>query len=88
VPSGVWAADEYDLLRRWDGDLAFQSPSTFGCHQADGSLCAGWVGHRDAPTELLAIRLGIAHEVIAPEVADYRTDVSLFSSGAQAAEHG
>lgn len=88
VPSGVWAAAEYQRLPDWDGGLIEQSQATFRCHQMDGSLCSGWVAHRGDPTELLAVRIGIASGHLAPEVADYSTTVPLFGSGREACEHG
>jgi hypothetical protein len=87
VPSGVWDASEYEKLPRYDGDPAFQNPRAFDCHQADGHLCAGWLGHRD-PYDLLAVRIGILHGTIDPACVDYTTDVPLFASGAEAAAHG
>jgi hypothetical protein len=93
VPSGVWSADEYDKLLDYDGEPADQAVapagvSLFHCHQADGHLCSGWVGHREHPAELLAIRLGVSNGQVAPETMDYTTEVPLFASGAEAAEWG
>jgi hypothetical protein len=92
VPSGIWDASEYDKLITYDGEIVTQAitgaTAAFGCHQADGSLCAGWVGHREHPADLLAVRLGVSGGSIDPAVYDYRTDVPLFASGAEAAEHG
>ena len=91
VPSGVWAAEEYAILPRYDGSILEQALSgastAFACHQADGHLCSGWVGHRD-PADLLAIRLGISSGTIDPSVIDYRTTVPLFRSGSEACRHG
>lgn len=90
VPSGVWATEEYDVLRRFDGDIADQAAAgavrPFACHASPECLCAGWVGHRD-PTDLLALRIGVCHD-LDPSVMDYRTDVPLWESGAAAADHG
>jgi hypothetical protein len=92
VPSGVWSAAEYDKLPAYDGEIQDQVASgafaPFGCHQADGQLCAGWAGHRDQPGDLLAVRIGISRGSVDPSAVDYRTSVPLFSSGAEAAEHG
>ncbi|WP_067904162.1 DUF6283 family protein [Nocardia vaccinii] len=49
APSGVWDAEEYEKLRLYDLDMAFQPPRLFQCHQADFDsgvrrLCAGWAG--------------------------------------------
>lgn len=93
VPSGVWAAAEYDLLERYDGDTAQQAmagaTAVFGCHQATGEVCAGWA-HVHGNEDCLALRL--AHLASPPvdvdAVLDYTTSVPLFASGAEAAAHG
>lgn len=90
VPSGVWAADEYDKLAAYDRDTAYQPHGLFLCHQQDGRVCAGWVGcHGD---QLLALRLAAATgQMSADDVAaclDFASPVPLFRSGAEAAEHG
>lgn len=91
VPSGVWAAAEYECLRRYDGSIAEQAMAgatrPFSCHSSPDSLCAGWVGHRDHPADLLAVRIGM-HRDVDPAVLDYTTDVPLWPSGAAAADHG
>lgn len=92
VPSGVWDESEYVRLCQYDGSIAEQAMNggmaAFGCHQADGYLCSGWVGHRDEPGDLLAIRIGILQGTTDPSVVDYITTVPLFASGAEAAAHG
>jgi hypothetical protein len=87
VPSGVWDVSEYAKLPEYDGDTAYQSPASFYCHQQDGSVCAGWLGHRD-PYDLLAVRLGVRSGLLDESCFDYTTDVPLFASGAEAAAHG
>jgi hypothetical protein len=91
VPSGIWAPEEYCLLRAFDGDLAEQAAAgathPFLCHSSPRNLCAGWAGHRN-PMDLLAVRLGITAGHLDITVAYYTTDVPLFQSGAEAAEHG
>jgi hypothetical protein len=87
VPSGIWHPDEYVKLCRYDGDTSGQDVATFHCHRDPDDLCAGWLGHRD-PVDLLAVRLGILRGTIDPAMIDYRTDVELFASGTEAAEHG
>lgn len=93
VPSGVWHESEYEKLEKYDGDIGDQmqhfpeSCHAFSCHQGDGQLCSGWLGHRD-PTELIAVRLGVSSGNLDPSVIDYTTDVPLFASGEEAAEHG
>jgi hypothetical protein len=85
VPAGIWHADEYAKLPRYDGETFEQLEGTalFFCHQQDGNLCAGWLGCHD-PAELLALRL---HRVT-PETFAYRSPIPLFASGAEAAAHG
>lgn len=95
VPSGIWAAEEYQKLPQFDADMPYQPTGLFLCHQHDqGSensrLCAGWVGcHGD---DLLALRIAYAtgsmsvRELIA--TTSYTTSVPLFKSGAEAAAHG
>lgn len=87
VPSGVWDESEYVKLPEYDGDTASQSPVGFFCHQADGSVCSGWLGHRDA-YDLLAVRLGVIRGQLDESCLDYKTDVPLFATGAEAAAHG
>jgi len=92
APSGLWSQDEYDKLPIYDGEITDQvfkgAFAVFMCHQKDGTLCAGWVaGHR--PHELLALRVAGMHgERIDDSVWDYKTDIAVFSSGAEAREHG
>jgi hypothetical protein len=93
VPSGVWAEAEYDTLLNFDGEPHEQAMNPGGlhlfmCHQADEKLCSGWVGHKDSPHDMLALRIGVARGEVAREALDYATDVPLFASGAEAAEHG
>jgi hypothetical protein len=87
VPSGVWQASEYRLLERYDGPTGEQPANPFFCHQGDNHLCSGWVGHKE-PYDLLAVRLGISFGAVDPSTLDYTTDVPLFESGRDAAEHG
>jgi len=89
VPSGVWAEHEYAKLIAYDGDIIDQvingATQVFGCHQRDGHLCAGWVATHGAPN-LLALRLRADN--VPDETWDYKTDVPVFKSGAEAAKHG
>lgn len=89
APSGLWAEDEYIKLLRYDGEIIDQVASgattTFGCHQRDGHLCAGWLACH-GPDNLLAMRL-LANDV-PKETWNYSTDVPVFRSGAEAAAHG
>jgi hypothetical protein len=92
VASGIWHEDEYDKLPTYDGDIPEQvmqgGMAAFHCHTEPDNLCAGWVGHREHPTDLLAVRLGLSSGSMDPSVAEYITEVPLFSSGTEAAEHG
>lgn len=87
VPAGIWNAEEYAKLPRYDGETAEQlfagGTALFFCHRKDRNLCAGWVGCHDLD-HLLAVRLHRVH----PDTFDYQSPVPLFSSGAEAAEHG
>lgn len=84
VPSGIWAEHEYDKLPGYDGPTWAQHPGLFMCHQRDGHLCGGWLACHD-PRELLALRFpGLVHA----SVYNYKTDVPVFRSGAEARAHG
>lgn len=92
VPSGVWDEEEYEKLPRYDRPTYDQlSDGLFQCHQNGRNddkarLCAGWVAvHGD---QSLALRLAVVSGRVDPSVMDYSTDVELFGSGAEAAEHG
>lgn len=91
VPSGVWHSDEYAKLPTYDGETFDQPPGVFHCHQQDGRVCAGWVGCHDMDNNL-GLRMATMTGSIDPETADaildYESEVPLFSSGAEAAEHG
>jgi hypothetical protein len=90
VPSGVWDAGEYAKLPDYDAPTALQPPGLFLCHQADGRVCAGWVGCHDSE-ELLALRLAALQGMNPQELAAtraYTSPVPLFGSGKEAAEHG
>lgn len=92
VPSGVWARDEYERLPKWDGEIADQAiQGAFGlflCHQNGEDLCAGWVGHREEPADLLALRLAMSRGEVESAVIRFETSVPLFESGAAARDHG
>lgn len=89
VPSGVWAAEEYDKLPSYDGEIVEQlmkgGTALFLCHQQNNALCSGWLGCH-GPENLVALRLH--HEHVRPEVFEYESPIPLFSSGVEAAEHG
>lgn len=84
VPSGVWHESEYEKLRPYDNDTAYQPQAPFFCHATQEFLCHGWavVGGYD----LLALRI---LELSALEPIDIPpTRVPLFSTHAEAADHG
>lgn len=87
VPAGIWSADEYAKLPRYDGETGDQimkgATGLFFCHQQNGKLCAGWVGCHDMRHNA-AVRLS----PVARETFTYKSPVPLFSSGAEAALHG
>ncbi|MEU3756762.1 DUF6283 family protein [Streptomyces olivoreticuli] len=96
VPSGVWAHDEYEKLRRYDVPTVEQPPRLFQCHQADADsavarICAGWAGCHDG-AHLLALRIGILEgsidEATYQATIEYESPVPLFASGNEAADHG
>ncbi len=85
VPSGIWEQHEYNKLPGYDGQTWEQEMALFMCHQKDGNLCAGWLACHN-PRQLLALRL--PRKDLDPAVYDYKTDVPVFSSGAEAKKHG
>jgi hypothetical protein len=89
VPSGVWAANEYEKLPGYDGDpldqLIAGATAPFFCHQRDGQLCAGWVGCHDMSNTVAAV---VNTHRFDPSVFGYVSPVPLFASGAEAAAHG
>lgn len=91
VPSGVWAAEEYDKLPEFDKPTGFQPPAVFFCHQQDGRLCAGWCGTHDMENSL-GLRLAVPFGSITKEAQDaalaYESPVPLWESGQAAADHG
>lgn len=91
VPSGVWSADEYEKLREYDGQGFEQPLSVFQCHQNERSddrarLCAGWVACHGQ--DLIGLRIAVARGRMDPKVLEYTTDVPVFASGTEAADHG
>lgn len=87
VPSGLWSAEEYAKLARYDGGTGDQiiqgGTGLFMCHRKPANLCAGWVGCHDMRRNA-AVRIS----PVAPEAFDYVSPVPLFASGAEAAAHG
>ncbi|MGH3716534.1 MAG: DUF6283 family protein [Micromonosporaceae bacterium] len=96
VPSGLWAREEYEKLRRYDTATIEQPPAVFTCHQKDREaagrrVCAGWAGCHDGDN-LLALRIaavsGVMSAADVQAVIDYVSPVDLFASGSEAADHG
>ncbi|MFC1436631.1 DUF6283 family protein [Streptacidiphilus sp. N1-10] len=96
VPSGVWAHEEYEKLRRYDAPTVDQPPRLFQCHQTDADstiarICAGWAGCHDS-AHLLALRIAILEgsidETTYQAMLEYESSVPLFASGNEAADHG
>jgi uncharacterized protein DUF6283 len=91
VPAGIWVEHEYGHLEGYEGDTGAQAMAgalaVFFCHGTPELVCAGWAavaGNEDS----LALRVAAAqgHDISA--VLAYTTDVPLFASGHEAAEHG
>jgi hypothetical protein len=89
VPSGVWAAAEYERLPGYDGPTHAQTEiGVFLCHQGNDELCSGWAALSDEDTLALRIARSIDPDVDIQACIDHATDVPLFASGAEAAAHG
>lgn len=88
-PSGVWSEGEYSKLPEYDRPTWGQPPTIFHCHTAPDLACSGWVAVFDM-TESLGLRIAVSMGLVTdPGVFyDYTTKVAMFSSGAEAAEHG
>jgi hypothetical protein len=91
VPSGVWAASEYNKLPEYDLPTPFQPTGVFMCHQGNDRLCAGWCATHDMPHTLamrVALSMGTLSRDVFLAVMGYKTTVPVFATGAEAAEHG
>lgn len=90
VPSGIWAAEEYDKILPFDNETPFQPQNVFLCHQADGCLCRGWLDVHGSG--LLGVRLACARGTMRYEAVGKALDegpaVPVFDTAAQAAAHG
>jgi Family of unknown function (DUF6283) len=85
VPSGVWAAEEYDKLRPYDNPTAEQPFQGFSCHATPEYYCHGWaVVHtsRGHAYDLIALRFS------PPSTWPEPCGIELFDSGNEAADHG
>lgn len=80
VPSGIWAAEEYEKLRKYDRPTWEQPPIGFLCHATSDFYCHGWAAvHGD---HALVFRLD-------PPDGEIRAgNTPLFTSGAEAVDHG
>lgn len=86
VPSGVWAPEEYEKLRRYDAPTGDQPLAAFMCHATPERLCHGWAvvhSSRGHDFDLLALRF-MFHDAKVPNEAA----VPLFASGNEAADYG
>lgn len=85
APSGVWHRDEYDKLRRYDNETWAQPTAGFACHASPDHYCNGWAivhSGRGHEHDLLALR------ICWPEGGIPETNIAMFSSGNEAADHG
>lgn len=89
TPSGLWAAEEYEKLPRYDGPTHEQPTGVFMCHQRDGCLCGGWLLTHDR-NNLLALRFAaVFRSQIDDSVWTYNPEgVEVFASGQEACDHG
>lgn len=89
VPSGVWAAHEYDKLREYDEPTGSQPFAAFACHATPDHLCNGWAvvhSNRGHEYELLALRMEAGAMGALAAIPTPRTE--LFASGNEAADWG
>jgi uncharacterized protein DUF6283 len=88
VPSGVWAADEYDKLIAYDEPTFGQPVAVFKCHATPEFYCHGWAvvhSNRGSAYDLLALRLASLRDGYVDIPSE---STPLFASGTEAAEHG
>lgn len=84
-PSGVWAHEEYEKLRRYDAPTWAQPTNGFSCHASPDHYCHGWAvvhSSRGHEFELLALRIHWPGDGVPTST------VPLFASGDAAADHG
>jgi hypothetical protein len=85
-PAGVWAWEEYEKLRAYDAETWGQPPEGFSCHASPDHFCFGWAvvhTNRGHEFDLMALRIHSPDDGV-PEAGK----IALFSSGAEAADHG
>lgn len=88
VPSGVWAAEEYEKLIGYDEDVQSEF-STFHCHQENATgidtVCRGWL---TVARESVGARLAVLDGRVTDEQRYAEPLVPLWPTGRAAAEHG
>lgn len=85
VPSGVWAAVEYEKLLDFDLPTGEQPAATFACHVTPEATCHGWaVVHSSRGVEYALLGL----RIWPPSTPIPEPGVPLFASGTEAAWHG
>jgi hypothetical protein len=89
VPSGLWAAHEYDKLVDYDNPTADQPMAIFMCHATPEAFCHGWaVCHTSRGNRFDLLALRISHLMGRWDGEMPAAGVPLFASGAEAAAHG
>lgn len=89
MPSGLWAATEYEKLPKYDLPTGEQTEPVFMCHSDPESLCRGWVDcHLSRGNEFEPLSLRIFELRHGPLKWKRPSDVPVFASGAEAAAHG
>lgn len=89
TPPGVWAAEEYNKLPRWDDPLAMAG--VFLCHHStttgQDTICRGWM---EVHRQNLSVRVALFSADLSdsPETMLQPTKVELYNSGAEACEAG
>jgi Family of unknown function (DUF6283) len=92
LPPGSWPDAVYRRLPIYDGNVSQQATAGANacmfCFSQPARLCGGWVAVFPLDSNL-ALRLQAAEgNVDQQSVRAYRTEVPLFGSGAEAAQHG
>jgi hypothetical protein len=92
VPSGVWAASEYDKLAEYDAPTGEQPYAAFYCHATPEAICHGWVvvsKKNDHAHDLLGLRiLASMGKFDYGEIDLVEERTPLFDFGTEACEHG
>lgn len=90
TPSGVWAADHYQLLATYD-EQPGQTPAlaTFHCHQENATgrptVCRGWLStHRDS----VAVRLALCMGKLQPADVPTQPEPDYYGTGTEASLAG